>query len=329
MRSLPKGKPMRNPRPFPSMLVPLATAVLATLSLVACNQSQPPTAPTATESKAAATAAATKDVYVIFEGPWAIVPDPKDANNVLALAPKTKNHHDLFVQAWDKTLSSGIYNFSLPARSGPAAGTIDPNILQTKIDPQNVQHVLDNKSERYAIRLPKPDAYVAHTHYRSRAGSAYPPDASTEKDYVTVVSLRYSVTPLNGFSLAGASDNGVFNPLLLQVETPIINFVINPAHELDPADKCNTHSRESFRDLTKLLNVTLFVDFPNDPAACHGKDPQNIPAKAEIHHLTAWKQLAALLVHGSAGSLKQQLLVALYFFGGQSGDCRSPIIVGG
>jgi hypothetical protein len=137
------------------------------------------------------------------------------------------------------------------------------------------------------------------------------------------------VTTLNGFSLAGAPDNGAFNPLLLQVETPIINFVINPAHELDPTDKCNTHSRESFRDLTKLLSVTLFVDFPNDPSECHGKDPQNAPVKAEIHRLTTWKQVAALLVHGSAGSLKQRLLAALYFFGGQSGDCRAPIIVGG
>ena len=317
---------MKNPRHSRSSLVALATAVLATLSLVACNQSQPPTAPTATESKAAATAATTKDVYVVFEGPWAFAPDPKDANSVFALAPKTKIHRDLFVQAWDKTLSSGIYNLSLPVRTGPAAGTVDPNILQAKIDPQNVQHVLDNKLERYAIRLPKPDAYVAHTHYRSRAGSAYPPDASTEKDYVTVVSLRYSVTTVNGFSLAGSPDRGAFNPLLLQVETPIINFVIHPAHDADPTDKCNTHSRESFRDLTKLLSLKLFVDFPNDPNECHGKDPQNTrPVKAEL----APSFLRSLFVRGSAGGLKQHLLAALYFFGGQSGDCRAPIIVGG
>src|ERR1700756_3067410 len=125
--TLPKGEPMKNPRYFPSMLVTLASTVLATLFLVVCNQSQPPTALAAPESKATATAATTKDVYVVFDGPWAIVPDPKDANSVLALAPKTKSHRDLVVQAWDKTLSSGIYNLSLPPRSGPAAGTVDPN----------------------------------------------------------------------------------------------------------------------------------------------------------------------------------------------------------
>jgi hypothetical protein len=263
---------------------------------------------------------------VVFEGPWAFAPDPKDANRVLALAPKTKSHHDLVVQSSDKTLTSGIYDLSLPTRTGPAAGTIDPNILQTKIAPQNVQRVLDSKLERYAIRIPKPEAYLESSHYRSRAGSAYPPDATTEKDYVTVVSLRYSVTSLNGFSLAGRPDSGSFNPLSLDAKTPTINLVIEPAHEPDPADKCHTHSREAFRDLTKLLNIALFVDFPNDPSECHGKDPQNTrPVKAEL----APSFLVSFFVRGSSGGLKQHLLAAMYFFGVHAGGCTAPIIVGG
>jgi hypothetical protein len=315
---------MKTRRHFPSMLVALASAVLATLFLVACNQSQPPTVPAAPESKAAATPATTKDVYVIFEGPWAIVPDPKDANSVIAVAPKTKSHRDLVVQTWDKTLASGIYDLSLPTRSGPATGTIDPNILQAKIDPRSVQHVLDSKSERYAIRLPKPEAYVEATHYRSRAGSVYPPDASTEKDYVTSVSLRYSVATLTGFSLAGSPDSGAFNPLLLRVETPTINFVIEPAHDPDPADKCHTHEREAFRALTKLVNVTLFLDFPNDPSECQGRDPQNPhPIKAELA-----PSFPSFFARGSAGGLKQHLLAAIYFFGTLR-DCKAPIIVSG
>src|SRR6202163_187163 len=142
-RQAPTGEPMKNPRHSRSSLVILASAVLATLFQVACTQSQTQTAPATPQSKAAVTT--TKDVYVIFDGPWAIVPDPKDANSVLALAPKTKSHRDLVVQSSEKTLSSGIYDLSLPARSGPAAGTVDPNILQAKVDPQNVQRVLDSK----------------------------------------------------------------------------------------------------------------------------------------------------------------------------------------
>jgi len=310
---------MRIQRYVNSSLIALASAVLATFFLIACQPSQQPATPAATQS----TAATTKDVYVVFEGPWAFAPDPKDANNVIALAPKTKNHHDLVVQSADKRLAPGIYDLSLPTRSGPAAGTVDSNILRVKIEAQSVQHVLDNKSERYAIRLPKPEAYVAATHYRSRAGSVYPPDPSTEKDYVTAVSLRYSVTTLNGFSLAGSPDSGAFNPLLLQVETPVINFAIDPARDPSPADKCHTHERESFRALTKLVNVTLFLDFPNDPSECHGKDPQNPHAvKSEIV-----PNFPRFFARAFAGGLKQHLLAAIYFFGAHSGDCLAPVIV--
>ena len=181
---------MKTRRYFTSMLVALASAVLATLFLVACNQSQPPAAAPANESKAAAT----QDVYVVFEGPWAIAPDPKDANSVLLLAPKTNGHRDLYVVASNySTLASGTYDLSLPGRTGPGAGTYDPSFLRAKIDPQNVQRVLDNKSGRYAIRLPKPEAYVPASRHRSRAGAAYPPDASTEMEYATEASLRYRV----------------------------------------------------------------------------------------------------------------------------------------
>ncbi len=316
---------MTSPRHSRTLLLLLAGIFFAALIMGACNQTRESTpAP----QQAAETLPPAEKVYVIFEGPWAIVPDPKDGNSVLALAPKTKSHRDLVVQTADKVLPAGIYDLSLPARTGTAAGTVDSNILRAKIDPQNVQHVLDDKLERYAIRLPKPDAYVAHTHYRSRAGSVYPPDASTEKDYVTIVSLRYNVTSLNGFSLAGSPDSGTFNPLLLQVETPIINFLIHPAHDPDPFDRCNTHSRESFRDLTKLLNISLFVDFPNDPSECHGKDPQNArPFKAEIDQRSILQRVA--FVRDVAESLEQHLVAALYLFGGMAGGCKAPIIVGG
>jgi len=311
---------MRNLSHSRISLLVLASVFLAALIMVACNQTKE-IAPAAQPATQAAPTA--EKVFVVFEGPWAFAPDPKDANSVLALAPKTKSHHDLVVQSPDNKLAPGVYDLSLPARSGPATGEVDANILRAKIDPLNVQRALDNKLGRYAIRLPKPEAYMEANHYRSRAGSAYPPDASTEKDYVTRVSLRYSVSSLNGFSLAGSPDSGTFNPLLLQVKTPTIDFIIEPAHERDPADKCHTHEREAFRDLTKLVNVTLFLDFPVDPSECHGKDPQNPrPVKAEV--APSFPSLVAL---GSAGGFKQHLLAAIYFFGVHAGDCLAPILV--
>ena len=85
---------------------------------------------------------------------------------------------------------------------------------------------------RYVIRLPKPEAYVAARRFRSRVGAKYVPEATTEQNYATQVSFRYSVSTLNGFSLAGTPDTGTFNPLLLQLDTPTIRFAIEPAKRM-------------------------------------------------------------------------------------------------
>jgi hypothetical protein len=335
---------MRTRLNFTSTMVALASVVLATLFLAACNQSQPPTAtPAATESKAAAA----KDVYVIFEGPWAIAPDPADANNVLLVAPKTMHHRDLYVTASNhSTLASGIYGLSFPGHVTPGAETYDPAILRAKIDNQNAQRALDSKAGRYAIRLPKPDAYLPSHRHRARAGSTYPPDASTEMDYATAVSLRYSVSSLSGFSLSGTPDTGTFNPLLLQVDTPAIRFVIEP---MEGNDVCNTHARQAFHDLVQLVGLTLYVDYPDNPSDCHDKDPQ-VPhgskARASLR-----ERLTALLTGNladvqtadtNAGALPpgyvrfianssiarriaERLGVAVYFFSASGQDCESPI----
>jgi hypothetical protein len=333
-------------------LVTLAGTVLAILSLVACQQSQTPTtAPTAAVSKPVST----EKVFVEFRGPWAFVPDPKDANSVLAIAPKAKGHRDLYVQASNQsTLASGVYDLSLPAHSGPAAATADPSIAQAKIDAQGLQRALDNKSARYVIRLAKPEGYVVAARSRSRLGATYPPDASTEKDYATAVSLRYNVSSLNGFSLAGAPDNVAFNPLLLQVETPMIRFVMAPAQDDDPKDKCDTHSRESFHHLATLLGLTLYVDFPDNPGDCQKNDPQNThPAKADGRWRSLIEEIGALwdgslanvqsasvagggpipldlgfLLRGEgAKRIEQRLMAALYFFDHPAGDCKAPILI--
>jgi hypothetical protein len=236
-------------------------------------------------AKRAAQARKTQKVLVTFEGPWAFARDPNDVNSVFAFAPKTTSHRDLVVQVsreqdesmagTGETLGAGIYELSLPVIPS-SAPNIDPNVLQAKIDAQGVQHALNAKSERYAIRLPKPEAYVASSNERSRAGSAYPPAASTEKDYVTIVSLRYSVDKFGGFSLAGKpDDDSPFNRL--PMESPVISFVIQPLPG-QMMDECSKHVREAFRDLAKLVNLKMFVDFPSDPSACREHDPQKPPA---------------------------------------------------
>ncbi len=322
---------MRNPGYSLNYLVALACAALATLFLIACEQGEKPPGPRTTAT----------DVYVIFEGPWAIVPDPKDANSVLAVAPKTKSHRLLAVTPAGTTLDAGIYDLSVPAHGAAGALDADKSFLRASIEPKNVQRVLDDKMERYAIRLPKPEAYRAETRHESRVGSTYPPDASTQQNYVTSVALLYRVSSKAGFSLAGAPDVGPnFNPLLLSLDTPAVRFALDPA-EANAADACNTHSRTAFRDLVRLLGVTLYVDFPENSSDCHKTDPQLAGSQKAgvVRDLSGQKlpavQMASMgfgllgvyLERGTV-QLERRLSAAMYFFHSDYGACLAPTVFG-
>lgn len=323
---------MKSVRYFPRPAVLLPGIVVAAAFFAACNQG---TAPPPSSAPPA------QKVYVQFEGPWFFATDPKDPNMVLFIAPKAKGHRDLFVKASNgATLASGMYELAVPPRSGTASGTRDRDIYQAKVDAANLQRALDSKGGHYSVRLPKPEAFVAAGRIRSRVGPTYPPDATTEKDYATEVSLVYSVGSLSGFSLAGTPDSGSFDPLLLQVESPLVRFVIEPDQYDDPVDLCSLHSRASFHDLTKLVGLTLYVDFPNDPADCHKKDPQNaFPAKsavappATIDRLgqlgSTLGDLAVLAAHRRWSDFRQHAAAAYYFFGHPGMNCKAPIIDGG
>lgn len=327
---------------------------LAALVLVACERSNPAASATAEppQTKAASSAASAEKVFLVFDGPWAFAPDPKDANMVLAIAPKTKSHNGLQVSASNKaTLPAGIYDLSVPVHSTPTAGAPDATFVQAQVDTKSLNHAIGAKSERYVVRLPKPEAYVAAMRYRSRVGASYPPDPSTEKEYVTSASLRYSVSSLTGFSLAGTPDSGTFKPLLLQVDTPTITFLIDPAIGDIPLDNCSTHSRQAFHDLTKLVNVTLYVDFPESPSGCHDKDPQKPhPAQAEAES-PLWERLDALMEENltdlplasaalmensfgheflawvAPGAFMKHARASFYFFGTRPSNCKAPILI--
>ena len=326
----------------------VVSSVLAMLFLVACQQSQTP-APAPASTMAEPKAASTEKVLVVFDGPWAIVPDPKDANSILAVAPKTKSHRPLAVAPANVALEPGVYDLAVPAHGAAAALNLDATFLRAAVDPKNVQHALDNRLERYAIRLPKPEAYVAGSRHRSRVGTAYPPDASTEQNYVTSVSLRYTVTTLTGFTLAGTKDaGGAFNPLLLQLDTPVVRFVIDPAQDFS-ADGCDTHSRQAFADLVRLLGLTLYVDFPDNPGDCRKKDPQMVRSeKAQLPHGLLAEQMAgsgeniappqmawiggsalAAYLDLAARKITQSVATAVYLFHTDAGACKAPIIVDG
>lgn len=339
---------MQNKRHFTDEMIAFVSALMATLFLIACQQSQQPAATsTPTETKPA-----TSDLFVTFEGPWAIVPDPKDGNSVLAIAPKTKSHRFLAFVPGNTELDAGVYDLTIPARPGSEAPTYDKGVLRVKVDPQVIQRALDRRTERYAIRLPKPEAYVAETRYVSRVGPTYPPDASTEQDFVTAISLRYSATSKTGIQLAGTPDEGgAFKPLLMEATVPALRFTIDPVEVHLHDETCHAHARQAFHDVVTLIGVALYVDFPpsESPADCHKTDPQ-VPhsPKAQLPQ-SFGNALSARLLNDfgplqmadmtprilapyldlGAKKVGRGIEAAFYFFHGEGGGCVVPIPVGG
>lgn len=333
---------MRNESHFIDGMIAAACTLLAIVFLIACQQSQQPAATsTPPETKPAAS-----PLFVTFEGPWAIVPDPKDANSVLAIAPKTKSHRFLAFVPGNTELDAGVYDLTIPAKAAGEASTFDKGVLRVKVDPQVIQRALDRRTERYAIRLPKPEAYLAETRYVSRVGPTYPPDASTEQDFVTAMSLRYSATSRTGIQLAGTQDGGgAFKPLLMEANVPALRFTIDPVEIHLHDDDCHLHAREVFKDVTHLIGVTLYIDFPDSPADCRNKDPQTRAAKAWLRFPSELSplldegiepQTAGISIGSSSGFLRPAAIrvergvqAAYYFFHAEGGGCIVPIPSGG
>jgi hypothetical protein len=288
----------------------------------------------------AASEPGTEQVYVIFEGPWAIVSDPEDANKVIAIAPKTNSHRPLAFVPASKILDAGVYELTMPTHGeSPKTFDLGDDFLRINPDREQVLAALGNKSGRYAIRLPRPEEIVAETRHPSRVDTQYPPQTGF-KNYASSVSLVYHVTTRTGFHLAGTPDVGATLELPPPIlETPMIRFVIDPAEIT--MDTCDLHSRRAFHDLTTLLGLKLFVDFRNDDD-CHKRDPQVSDSKraALINRLLAgWSPnspepqfagtgafITSRWMEATVYGLADRLGVAFYFF--HSAICHTPMPVG-
>ena len=334
---------MTNRRYLPGPPVALAAAVLAIVLLVSCTGTkQNPPGPTAPPPQ---------KVLAVFAGPWGFAPDPDDPNSVIAMAPATAAHHNLYVKAsYNEELTQGVYTLSMPPRTVTPAGTIIPDIVQTKIDPNAVRRVVnDNHHDRYAVRIPKPEAYIPEDRYLSSVGTVPHPAAHgiAAKPWATGVSLQYTVGSLSTFQVTGTPDSGNFPAFPLQLDTPLISFIITPLHEDDPSDLCYTHDRQAFQDLTALLGVTLFVDFAG-PSGCDMDEKKKPSTRAQLA-LPPMARMAAFeaypagiqeagiipaswlnsLTRAPIRILTRSVVAAFYFFASPTGDCKSPIIVGG
>jgi hypothetical protein len=285
-------------------------------------------APATPKTSVAATAI---PVYVVLEGPWAIVPDPDpDATNVkgyLAIAPDMPDHGAMYVQASNGvTLSPGQYTLHLTNVQEQAADSYTAFV--PKVRAADVKSAEENQCYvRYAIHFPQPNSITEETAGTSRVGTGATPwpvttanaaatanMSNSEFKSSLAVTLQYKVSDLNSIQLvatAGGPDpvpaqncnpqptnppNPTADPTAAIFPQPITlgnPGVIRVGSEPTTEDlsTCYRPSKETFQALTKLLNFSAAIDYPTYDPACHVCDPQAPSSTVTCPHLSSVAQL--------------------------------------
>lgn len=248
--------------------------ILGVLFSASCTSSS--TVPRSTKSGTTSQATGFT-VYVVFDGPWAFVPDPAGSDKVIAIAPKAKSHSDAYIKAVrGLMLTTGIYELHMPTGVSPIE---NPGIAVTpkySLPAQAITDALNNKMNRFAIYLPKPDGYRIAEESPSKVDEHFPLVATVpEVQYASSIALQYTTASLADFQLTGSSDLSTFDPFDIKIGAPKVIQVAMEPTEPDPDPACNVLSKQAFYDLTQLLGLTLFIDFENYQPECQQDDPQN------------------------------------------------------
>ena len=220
-------------------------------------------------------------VYVNFNGPWAFMPDPADATQIIAVAPYIKKHQNAYVAALtDAPLPAGVFKLTgLPPSSTPMNLDSQLVVVKDTISAAALKKIEGNSNKaRYFIRLPMPAEISAYRVGHEAVGSSYPVlnAHSNEKGYATHMTLRYSTDDVSQLKVTGTKDDltTVNVPLQLGV-AQTIDFGVGPTYDLQE-DDCHNHAKGTFKALADLFQVKQIIDYPDyDLTQCGGSDPQN------------------------------------------------------
>ena len=216
-----------------------------------------------------------------FNGPWAFMQDPADANQIIAVAPYIKDHQNAYVAALtDAPLLPGVFKLAgLPPSSTPMNLNSQLIVVQDKIPAASLTKIEgSNKKTRYFIRLPMPADISAYRTGRDAVGNTYPvPNPqSNEKGYATHMTLRYTTNDVSQLKVTGTQDDltTINIPLQLGV-AETVDIGVGPTYDLQE-DGCHNHAKGAFNALADLFQVKQIIDYPDyDLAKCGDSDPQN------------------------------------------------------
>jgi hypothetical protein len=214
---------------------------------------------------------AARRVYVLLEGPWILVPDPKVTGGYIGIAPFMSDHTGLYVQSQSGiTLSTGEYRLNLTNRTPGVKKTITS--YQPAVPWSIVGGATSNTlGTRYAFHFLPPSAISEETSGMSQiAGES----AASAKSLVVV--LQYDVPlnspisieaspgpdPITPTNPGGPPDT---TPATLPYTVPLGDpALIRIGSEPADADMraCSDQSQKTFSALMKLLGSTATIIYP-------------------------------------------------------------------
>jgi hypothetical protein len=235
--------------------------------------------------------AASEDVEVWVEGPWAYADDPRPGHDgIVLIAPNANsiNHLPPAVShaGGDSPVGSSIIainNLTTPSPCpSPCTFHSSPDV---PVDKNKLISLLNAPAGNYIISIPRPDYYEQAVTQSSRLRYGWwdecrpfnPPHTPTNKNchnssaddkFVTQMILHYSVTDLDGFTL----DMKAYD----FEDRRFIHIFMTPQGKMDP---CDTDGRRAFGGLIGLFKLKsaepLYIDLrsPNGPYA--SDDPPN------------------------------------------------------
>jgi hypothetical protein len=305
----------------------ITTTVLLTYGLLfwGCQPSPQVTGP-------ANGVAGPETVYVVFEGPWAFVTE--QSGEILAIAPKAKNHSDAYVKAKDDTvLPLGKYNLTVANRVAKTQTFPAPTMVSDTISSSTLTGVVNKNLGRYMVILPQPDGFAEAERSESEVNYPFPVDPQTAKTKYTVsVALQYTVSDLSGFKLTGTPDDVTvsFSDVNLELGVPrVVHIAIDPLPGPSP-DPCDDQTKQAFKDVIDLFALKHFIDFLPYPSGmdCHPEDPQNpnhpVPASAR-DVVKKFKDMQGFVKKTAKGNEAEKVLKELSDLTASASGTSSPL----
>jgi hypothetical protein len=279
-------------------------------------------------------AAASEDVQVWVEGPWAYAPDPRTGHNGIVLIAPSGDAIDHFApavqyKAGDFSLSTtvtgyaqgyaeiAIKNMTSPSPCPAPCSFSKPTAVP--VDKKNLISLINKPGSNYVISLPTPDYYEQAVVGESRLRygwwkECHPTPTSTstcgsssnQDMFASQMILHYSVSTLAGITIDGPAHPYDFE------DQRVIHIFMTPQTTMDP---CDSPGRQTFLELVRLFTVKsaelLYIDlkdtkngrYPSDSDdkdGCLDNDPQNPINQNSVTSLRgAFETLRAYLVDPS------------------------------